>query len=68
MREMNKNELTILLEIDDEKYGKVKLALNNKLKEVCIIGDKVEEDSNIIYDIKLRNHLCRDKKYNHIID
>lgn len=62
------NDLTLLLEFNDEKYGKVKLALNKELKEVCIIGDKIEEDTDIIYDIKLRNHLCRDKKYNHILD
>lgn len=62
------NILTILLELDDEKYGKVKLALNKQLKEVCIIGNRIEKDSNIIYEIKLRNHLCRDKRYNHILD
>ena len=62
------NDLTLLLEFNDEKYGKVKLALNKELNEVCIIGDKIEEDTDIIYDIKLRNHLCRDKKYNHVLD
>ena len=62
------NDLTLLLEFNDEKYVKVKLALNKELNEVCIIGDKIEEDTDIIYDIKLRNHLCRDKKYNHILD
>ena len=62
------NDLALLLEFNDEKYGKVKLALNKELNEVCIIGDKIEEDTDIIYDIKLRNHLCRDKKYNHILD
>lgn len=62
------NDLTLLLEFNDEKYRKVKLALNKELNEVCIIGDKIEEDTDIIYDIKLRNHLCRDKKYNHILD
>ena len=61
------NDLTLLLEFNDEKYGKVKLALNKELNEVCIIGDKIEEDTDIIYDIKLRNHLCRDKKYHHIL-
>ena len=65
---MMDNILTILLELDDEKYGKVKLTLNKQLKEVCIIGNRIEKDSNIIYEIKLRNHLCRDKRYNHILD
>ena len=64
---MNK-DFTLLLEFNDEKYGKVKLALNKDLKEVCIIGDKIEEDKDFIYEIKLRNHLFRDKKYNHILD
>lgn len=64
---MNK-DLTLLLEFNDEKYGKVKLALNKELKEVWIIDDKIEEDKNFIYEIKLRNHLCRDKKYDHILD
>lgn len=67
-KEMTNNEMKILLEFEDEKYGKVKLALSKDLKEVCIIGDKIEEDSDIIYDIKFRNHLCRDKRYNHILD
>ena len=64
---MNKN-LTLLLEFNDEKYQKVKLALNKELKEVCIIDNKIEDDKDFIYEIKLRNNLCRDKKYNHILD
>jgi len=65
---MENNETDILLEFDDEKYGRVKLALSKELREICIIGDKIVEDTEIIYDIKLRNHLCRDKRYNHILD
>lgn len=65
---MEKDNITNLLDFNDEKYGKVTLALNKNLEEVCIINGKIEKCKDIIYDIKLRNHLCRDKKYNDILD
>lgn len=65
---MKEDELTILLEVDDTEYGKVKLALNKKLQQVCIIDGKIEDNPNIIYEIKLRNHLCTKKEYEHFIE
>jgi len=65
---MKEDELTILLEVNDEEYGKVKLALNKKLQQVCIIDGKVEDNPNIIYEIKLRNHLCRKKEEERYVD
>lgn len=65
---MNKEELTIVLEVEDIEYGKVQLAFNQKLQEVCIIDGKIENNPNIIYEIKLRNNLCRKKEYEHLLD
>ena len=65
---MMEDKLTILLEINDKEYGKVILALNKQLKEVCVIDGKIEENPDIIYEIKLRNRLCRDKEIQHFIE
>lgn len=59
---MEKDKLTILLEVNDMLYGKVELALNEKLQQVCIIDGKVIDNPDTIYEIKLRNCLCRNKE------
>lgn len=65
---MKEDDVTIVYEVNDEKYGKVKLALNKNLQQICIIDGKIEDDPNLIYEIKLRNHLCRRKEDEKYID